>query len=192
MRIRCAFGGQELAFTLLELLVLVAVLAVAAALASPAYEYIIVNTRMMTQIHDFDAALNLARSEAVKRGLPVTMCPSASLVPASATCSGQQWEVGWIMFVNKDVDNPPQFDIGSEDILHTSGGPLVTGYTLRASGDICTTSPCYVTMWPKGTISAPNAAFSEGQFVLCKGTGCSPSRAIEISNVGRITLLPAS
>src|SRR2546422_3565853 len=83
----------QFGFTLGELLTTVAVVTILAAIAQPSYRTIIRTARLTTQIYDFNAALNLARSEAVKRGIPVTVCPSTN--QANCGASGTQWESGW-------------------------------------------------------------------------------------------------
>jgi type IV fimbrial biogenesis protein FimT len=69
-------------------------------------------------------ALNFARSEAVKRGAIVSLCPSAD----QASCGGTDWSGGWIAFVNPNGD--ATVDAG-EVILRVwealSGTPTFTG-----------------------------------------------------------------
>ncbi len=60
-------------FTLIELMVTVAVLAILVTVAIPNYQAFVVNSRMTAQANDFLASLSLARSEAVKRNAPVSM-----------------------------------------------------------------------------------------------------------------------
>jgi len=71
-------------FTLVELMVTIAVLAILVTIAIPNYQAFVLNSRMTAQANDFLASLNLARSEAVKRNAPVTM---------SAKAGG--WADGW-------------------------------------------------------------------------------------------------
>ena len=60
-------------FTLVELMVTVAVLAILLAIALPNYQAFVLNSRMTAQANDFLASLQLARSEAVKRNAPVSV-----------------------------------------------------------------------------------------------------------------------
>ncbi len=62
-------------FTLIELMVTLSVMAILATLAAPSFTSLIQNSRTTTQTNELVAALNLARSEAVKRGVDVQVTP---------------------------------------------------------------------------------------------------------------------
>lgn len=82
-------------FTLIELMITVAVLAVLVAIAAPSFREILESQRMRAAAFDLMADLTLARNEALKRGnipAPVT------LTPASAN-----WVEGWSMTVGTEV-----------------------------------------------------------------------------------------
>ena len=55
-------------FTLIELLVTVAVIAIVLTIGVPSFQQVIMTNRMATQANDLLGSMNLARSEAVKRG----------------------------------------------------------------------------------------------------------------------------
>jgi type IV fimbrial biogenesis protein FimT len=163
-------------FTLGELMLTLLILVVVAALAAPSYREIIRSARLTTQIHDFSAALNLARSEAVKRGYKVTVCPSTD----QATCAGgTQWETGWIVFVDVDGDQTVDTSDTREVVLRATPA-LASGYTLRgtASSSVAT----HVTADPKGQLS------DTGEFMLCENLAPNPARAVLVTMVGRIAI----
>ena len=58
-------------FTLLELMVAIAVLAILVTIGVPSFQTLIQNNRVVTQTNELVTALNFARTEAVKRGRPV-------------------------------------------------------------------------------------------------------------------------
>jgi len=79
-------------FTLIELLVTLAVLGILLSIAIPNLQIFIVNSRIASQANELVSALSYARSEAIKRAAPVTVCASND----QATCTGT-WVQGWIV-----------------------------------------------------------------------------------------------
>lgn len=86
-------------FTLMELMVTVAVLAILASLAAPSFTAVINNNRLATQANDLVASLQLARMEAVRRNESVAVCRSAD----GATCAGTAgaW-TGWLTVLTRN------------------------------------------------------------------------------------------
>ncbi len=81
-------------FTLLELMVTLAVAAIVLSVAIPGFGGFIQNNRAVTHTNDLVTALNLGRSEATRRGAPVLLCSSSD----GETCSGSNdWSSGWII-----------------------------------------------------------------------------------------------
>ncbi len=92
MRIQCIKG-----FTILELMAAIAVLSVLLAVGVPSFIQIIRNNRITAQANDLISALNVARSESVKRGIPVSVCSSTN----GAACAADTiWDTGWILFTD--------------------------------------------------------------------------------------------
>jgi prepilin-type N-terminal cleavage/methylation domain-containing protein len=76
---------QFAAFTLIELMVTLAIVAILAAIAVPSFQTFFVSSRAQTQTANFIEALNYARSEAVRRANNVTIVPN----------SASNWHSGW-------------------------------------------------------------------------------------------------
>lgn len=83
-------------FTLIELMITVAVLVIVLTVAIPSFNSTIQNSRSTALANDLSGALNLARSEAVKRGAEVRVCPRNA---AGTACSGTDWTAGWLVLV---------------------------------------------------------------------------------------------
>jgi type IV fimbrial biogenesis protein FimT len=73
-----SYRNRSSGFTLIELLVVLAVLGVIAAIAIPSFKTIIENNRTTTQANNLLSAIQFARSEAVKRGVNVTLSSVSS------------------------------------------------------------------------------------------------------------------
>lgn len=77
-------------FTLVELLVLLAVLAIVAVLATPDLQATIERTRATTSTNDMIAALQFARSEAIRRNDAVSVVPNSDCPEGLSS-----WQCGW-------------------------------------------------------------------------------------------------
>lgn len=81
-------------FTLVELLVTVAVLGIVLAMGIPQLMRSTAGSRLDAQADRLASAVRLARSEAVKRSATVTLCPTLD----GATCAdGAGWEMGFLV-----------------------------------------------------------------------------------------------
>lgn len=153
-------------FTLIELMVTLAVLAVLLTIAIPNYQTFVMNSRMASQTNDLITALSLARSEAVKRAANVTVCASSD----GATCTGG-WAAGWIV---RDAAGTPirvQQALGGASTM-TGGADVATMITFTASGrttlpDTATAATTTLTLCP------PNPAVVQGRSIQIERTGRS-------------------
>lgn len=74
-------------FTLVELMVTVAVLAIVAAIAAPSFTQLVLRSRLTSTSNEVVAALQLARMEAIRKNGSVDVCPTTD----GNTCSGANW-----------------------------------------------------------------------------------------------------
>ena len=144
-------------FTLVELLMTLVIASIVVTLAVPAFTETIRNNRLTTQANELITALNVARSEAIKRRSNVTVCISSD----QATCTGGNWQDGWI--VRNDSDN---------QVLRIFG-PM-KGSTSVAAADAAF-------QYTSRGFLASNAA---ANLSLCVTTG-KPGRQIAITPTGR-------
>jgi type IV fimbrial biogenesis protein FimT len=98
-------------FTLLELLVGLAIVGILASVGVPTYRNLIINARNTSASSQLHAALLYARSEAVKRSATVVICHSVNADTNFPSCSGSSqqgggsdWGEGWLVFVDKNKD----------------------------------------------------------------------------------------
>ncbi|WP_213954106.1 GspH/FimT family protein [Variovorax sp. dw_954] len=105
-------------FTAIELLVVVAVVAILATLALPSFNAVVSRYRVRTAVEDFTATIYFARSEAIRRGGGVVL-RKATQAGCSAPGS-QNWSCGWLVFA--DLNGNGSADKGDE-VLQQSPAP---------------------------------------------------------------------
>lgn len=152
--------------TLLELLVAVAVAAVLLGTGVPALRGLVLDARLASATNALVHAVHLARQAAWHRARDVVVCRSTD----GARCAAPgDWSSGWIVFENRDGDDPPAVD-ATEPLLHVTGplGPARIGSNRRA----------YVLRpW---ALRATN-----GTVVFCDERGVAAARAVIVSYTGR-------
>lgn len=167
-------------FTLLELMLVVGIAGILLAIGVPAMTDYIRNARITGAANDVMVGMHFARSEAIKRRVPVTMCTSASLQSsANPVCAASAMLTGWIVFV--DTNQSGQRDAGEQVLLQHEAIP--TTIVGRA-----TTNPLRVTYLDNGFALNTN----QTRLVLCDERGnvaaggeLSSARGILISVTGR-------
>jgi prepilin-type N-terminal cleavage/methylation domain-containing protein len=90
-------------FTLMELMIVLALAAVILAIGAPNFREFRQNNRLTATANDFLASVQLARTEAVKRQTNVSICPSDDPAAADPSCSGGEFS-RWIVFEDDDGD----------------------------------------------------------------------------------------
>lgn len=113
-------------FTLVELLVTLAIVAILATIAVPAFSEIALRSKLNSLTNSFMASALLARSEAIKRNATVMLCASSD----GESCTGE-WTEGWIVLAGGDVVVQKQAHLPDGYLL--SGGE-VTSISFQASG----------------------------------------------------------
>jgi len=166
-------------FTLIELVLTMAIAGILVTIAIPSFNAIITSSRLTSYANDLVGALNLARSEAVRRSVSVTV-RKVDNYSFTNLGSGVNWENGWDVFT--DIDDDGKFEVGDE--LIRTYPALQSSYTLRGNDKLTD----YIRYTPLG-ISTKN-----GRFVICDnsdGLGipkANTSRLIIIDNAGRVRI----
>lgn len=152
-------------FTLIELLITLAVVAILATVAVPSFMTLIQNNRITTQTNDLITALNIARSEAIKRNAATTVCSSND----GATCSGG-WADGWLVMVGTAV---------------TPGQPLSVHEAI--SGSALTATAAAVEFQANAYLAGGGAVMLQLRPANCASTGVK-GRDITINLSGRVSV----
>lgn len=163
-------------------MITLAVAAILLGLAVPSYREFVQNNRLVSQTNALIADLALARSEAVKRAVPVVLCRSSnpSVDPPSCGGAGQTWTTGWLVFVDANGDN--SYLPANNDVLLRVGQPAPGNLIVMANA----TADAAFGYQADGTA---NAGGNTGRFAICDDRGESAGRQINIGPVGRPQLV---
>jgi type IV fimbrial biogenesis protein FimT len=153
--------------TLWELLATLAVLAVLLASALPGLQAWRLDARRGAAVSAFLGAVQLARSEAAKRGRPAILCPSTD--GAGCATNGAPYESGWIVFINEDDERPP---------TRSPAEPLLLTHIPAMAGTIRSNRAVYE--FRPFTWRSTN-----GTVTFCDARGAAQARAVIVSYTGR-------
>lgn len=161
-------------FTLIDILITMSIVAIVSSFAVPGMQSIVDKNRMATVSNEFVGSLQLARSEAIKRG-------SGRIIMRRK--DNAEWESGWQVFV--DFDDDAEMDngncIGSNDCLIQEYSGLQAGYTLRPSSQFSD----WIGYRSSGQSIGNNGA--NGTFYICPRDGdLKQARKVFINLVGRV------
>lgn len=156
-------------FTLVELLVTIAVLAIALSIAVPGFTDLLRQNRAQTHATMLVSALSLARSEAVKRG---------GRVGVAAIDGTTNWQGGWRIWV--DTNENSAFDAG--ELLLRSFAALPNGLTLTASASRV--------MFTSGGVQPPSSVEVSFTYSM-EGLDCRYGRLITVNSMGRVSIARA-
>jgi type IV fimbrial biogenesis protein FimT len=173
--------NSQYGFTLIELMVTIAVLSILITIAVPSFSSIIASNRVTTTTNDLFGSLTQAKSEAIRRGNRVTICPSTDGV--SCQTGTTTWAVGWITFLDTSRDTNPVVDAG-ENILQIN--------QFTNTGIVLNGSIPYASFASDGTSKLISGAFQNGKIRVCSKssslTNDNRARDINLLRTGRISI----
>lgn len=163
---------RRLGFTLVELVVTMAVAAILITVAVPSLRTMIQNGRLNTQANDLVGDLSLARSEAIKRRAFVGICISTN---GTACTGGGNWRDGRAVFVGTGLNGTWQ----ANDLILRFRGPMASAAdTLSVSviGDPIIFS----------ANGASNIIGGPGFFTFCDSRGFTNGKMVNVNSMGQI------
>lgn len=149
---------RQYGFSLVEMMIVIAVIGILSALALPAFNDTILSTKIRSYANNFVASAHLARGEAIKRNVQTTLCVSAD----GASCSTGGWQQGWIILSGTTVIQRQQ--------------AATSGYKITESSALST-----LTFQPTGIGS------TQARLTVCRSTPTvgSQERVVTISATGK-------
>ena len=168
-----------LGFTMIELLITLAVAAILAFIALPSFQTFMKNNRLRTQTSEIVAALSVARSEAIKRKAPISVC-IRDAADNTQCIAGSEWRTGWIVFVDDNGDGDPD---GGEDRLRVQQSYSNVS-TITVAGFAATN---YVQYRPDGRVLGGG-----GSFTVCDDRSGNYGRIVTVRVTGRPTISSTS
>lgn len=160
-------------FTLIELMVTIAIVAILATVAAPSFNEAILSSRLTAFANSFAAGAQLARSEAIKRNSTVRLCRAAN---GTSCANSSGWQQGWIVF--HDINGDGVVDTGDAIIQYQQS--LATGYQL--TGDSYNIA-----------FSSIGTDSTSATLTLCRVSPVgSQERVVAVSATGRTTVKKTS
>jgi type IV fimbrial biogenesis protein FimT len=96
--------------TMIELLTVVSIVGLLLGIGVPSFRYVTTSNRVSAEVNALLSDMQFARSEAVKEGQMVTVCPSTNAGQTQCDVNSTNWQNGWIVFSdvngNQQVANP--------------------------------------------------------------------------------------
>ena len=160
-------------FTIVELMVTIAIAAILLSVAAPSYTTFIRNSQLSDAVGEFMAAVNAARGNAIKQGINTYLVPT----------TGTDWSTGWYVFADGNWDGVYTANDPKDVLIMQSPAPNSILTVATPSADSLTNG--YLLFngsgYPKKKL--PDTGFATGQIVMAN-TGRSTT--VMISNTGRV------
>lgn len=156
-------------FTLIELIVTLAIAALVLSVGVPGFRGIIMDNRLVSDANQFVTSVNMARSAAVKYQRNATVCASTTFDDPVPVCSAStDWSTGWIVWVDKDRDAATD-----ADEIVSAFGPINTTSTMSSTVATFMYDARGFSLTPAGTVD------------LCDNRTAETGRQISVNAVGR-------
>lgn len=172
---RCLDSAYAAGFTLVELLVGLAVAAILLGVAAPQFRQVVADSQLTSRYNEIPRVLRLARSEAISRAADVVICARAS----ERRC-GTSWNAGWLVFVEDPAGTAGSLDAGEtilQDLLFDGAGQTLSATAIIGMNSKASTSS--LSFGPRG-----RANWTVGTLVVCDGRGAKAAKALVVNGSG--------
>ena len=170
-------SGLAAGFTVVEVMIALAVALITIGLAMPAFSRMIAQNNLATAANSFVSAFGLARQSAIQFTAPVTLCAGDS-----SGCQDAQnwdWSQGWLVFLDRNKDGA--LDAG-ERVLHAG---IASHQDVLVQGNGPFQKPVIFTAL--GFAEQPGGAFAAGTLRVCVRAGIhNNARNLVLAKSGRL------
>lgn len=158
-------------FTLIEMLVALAIAGVLASMAAPSFKDLIVSTRLSSYASNLMSGAMLARAEAIRRNAVVSLCVSSN----GSSCGTGGWEQGWLVMC-RSTDMSYCDPAGANTLVIQAQGPLASGFRATEASGLAA-----IAFDPSG------ASASAALVTVCRATPAvsTQQRQVRVSATGR-------
>lgn len=164
-------------FTIVELITVLAVVGVISAAGAPAMDNLLKDLRLKSQTQAMVESMYFARTEAVKRKVPVLLCRTDDASAATPSCGGEQrtWTGGWLVFAS--ADGNATYDAGTDTLLRvtSAAAPSVEVKSNAVSDEILGFDPDGSTY----------GGIATARFAVCDDRGGPDGRQVNVPPYGR-------
>lgn len=158
------FQHRSGGFTLIEMMIVLVIVATVMVLVPPGMRQLSLSTNLKSYANEMLSSVYLARSEAIKRNAPATLCVSTD----GATCAGAgNWEQGWIV-------------VAADGTVIKAHQAVQAGYQMTGSA----TAPGNHTM----VFQPSGAASTSSNITVCRQSPDlgNQERVVRVSATGRV------
>ncbi|WP_082746473.1 MULTISPECIES: GspH/FimT family pseudopilin [Stenotrophomonas] len=156
-------------FTLVQMLVCVAVIGILAAISTPYLPHVLQRQRALTTQHALVGHLHLARNSAIWQRKNTVLCPSTN----GRECAGNtDWGSGWLVFIDANGNGRPDHHA---DIIRTTLHPAHTSLRIHSGA-----GRSNIRYLPDGRSAGSNTTIS-----ICNDTDILLMQVV-VNNAGRV------
>lgn len=167
-------GKKHFGFSVIEIMTVVIIISLLITAALPGYENFVRNNQAFIIASRLESSLRLAQGEAIKRGVPVTVCPIVNFNPTAAPdenseqypCSNSTTWDAWKVFADPDFDATEDFSNGWPIVQYVGGDIPEDTITSNIAGPITYDPMGFANVNPSTTRAGWtwSSAFSSGEW----------------------------